>query len=210
MKLENNGERMDINYYNMNYDNFDIYQKSHYKRYEKAKELVKENYIVGDMACGSGYGSMMLSEKCKEVHGVDIDSITIDEIKKRYKNEKKIFFYNMNLLDIDFENKFDLIVSFETIEHFNENDIIKLMSFFYRSLKPTGKLFFSTPYNQEKNILSMKWHQSFYMTEDKIKNLIQKFFNIKNTYYQNYNSHIIEKELELKHFIICEAEKIII
>ena len=71
MDLENDGERMDINYYNMDYNSFNIYQKSHYKRYEMAKTQVKENYIVGDMACGSGYGSLMLSETGKEVYGVD-------------------------------------------------------------------------------------------------------------------------------------------
>ena len=53
MNLENDGERMDINYYDMNFDRFDIYQKSHYKRYEMAKNLVKKDYIVGDMSCGS-------------------------------------------------------------------------------------------------------------------------------------------------------------
>ena len=49
MNLENDGERMDIDYYNMNYNKFDGYQKSHYKRYEMAKTLVKEN----DVAVGS-------------------------------------------------------------------------------------------------------------------------------------------------------------
>ena len=99
MNLENDGERMDINYYDINYDRFDMYQKSHYKRYEMAKTLVKEDYIVADMACGSGYGSLMLSENCKEVHSVDIDKITIDEISKRYNKESKVKFYNKNLLD---------------------------------------------------------------------------------------------------------------
>jgi 2-polyprenyl-3-methyl-5-hydroxy-6-metoxy-1,4-benzoquinol methylase len=207
VNLENDGERMDINYYNMNYDNFDIYQKSHYKRYEAARALMREDFVVGDMACGSGYGSLMLAERCKEVHGVDIDEKTINEIKNRYKDEQKVTFYQKNLLDVDFENKFDAIVSFETVEHFEESEIHKLMGVFHRALKPNGFLLFSTPYNQEKIPASIKWHKTFYITEDKIKNLIQKFFNIKNTYYQNYNSHIIEKELELKHFIICEVEK---
>jgi SAM-dependent methyltransferase len=208
MNLENDGERMDINYYDMNYDNFDMYQKSHYKRYEMVKKIVKEDYIVGDMACGSGYGTLMLSENCKEVHGVDIDEVTINEIKNRYNDENKVFFYNKNILNIDFENMFDMIVSFETVEHFEESEIDKLMFNFHRALKDGGKLLFSTPYNQEKSTESMKWHKTFYITEDKIKNLIEKYFKIEDIWYQDYKTHDLNQDGMVKHFIICETKKI--
>lgn len=208
MNLENDGERMDINYYDMNYDRFDMYQKSHYKRYEMAKTLVKEDYIVADMACGSGYGSLMLSENCKEVHGVDIDKITIDEISKRYSNEGKIKFYNKNLLDIDFEDKFDMIVSFETVEHFEEEELDLLFSKFHKSLKSDGKFLFSTPYNQDKNIHSMKWHRTFYITEEKIDELLSKYFQVEKTWYQDYQTHNLNEEGHVKHFIICKTKKI--
>lgn len=208
MNLENNGERMDINYYNMNYDSFDIYQKSHYKRYEMAKKLIKEEYVVADMACGSGYGTLMLSEICKEVHGVDIDEITVNEIKKRYSKENKVKFYNMNLLDIDFDNRFDMIVSFETVEHFEEHELDKLFYNFHRSLKSDGVFLFSTPYNQDKNIHSMKWHKTFYITEEKIQDIIKKYFVVEKTWYQDYHTHNLNEEGIIKHFIICKTKKI--
>jgi len=208
MDLENDGERMDINYYNMDYNSFNIYQKSHYKRYEMAKTQVKENYIVGDMACGSGYGSLMLSEMGKEVYGVDIDQITIDEITKRYENEKKVKFYKNNLLDIDFENKFDLIVSFETVEHFDESDIEKLIFNFHKALKKEGTIIFSTPYNQEKIPASMKWHKTFYIVEDKMKELLNGFFEIEKIWYQDYQTHDLKDQIDKKDFIICKAKKI--
>jgi 2-polyprenyl-3-methyl-5-hydroxy-6-metoxy-1,4-benzoquinol methylase len=208
MDLENDGERMDINYYNMDYNSFNIYQKSHYKRYEMAKTQVKENYIVGDMACGSGYGSLMLSEMGKEVYGVDIDQITIDEITERYENEKKVKFYKNNLLDIDFENKFDLIVSFETVEHFDESDIEKLMFNFHKALKKEGTIIFSTPYNQEKIPASMKWHKTFYIVEDKMKELLNGFFEIEKIWYQDYQTHDLKDQIDKKDFIICKAKKI--
>lgn len=208
MNLENNGERMDINYYNMDYNSFDIYQKSHYKRYEMAKKMVKPDFIVADMACGSGYGSMMLSEICKEVHGVDIDETTINEIKKRYSGETKVIFYNMNLIDINFEKKFDMIISFETVEHFEEFEIDKLFFNFHRSLKDGGQFLFSTPYNQDKNIHSMKWHRTFYITEEKIQSLIKKYFVIEKIWYQDYVTHNLNEEGIVKHFIICKTKKI--
>lgn len=208
MNLENDGERMDINYYDMNYNNFNIYQKSHYKRYEMARTQVKKDFIVGDMACGSGYGSIMLSEIASEVYGVDIDKTTIDEITKRYQNEKKVTFSTNNLLDIDYKNKFDLIVSFETVEHFDESDIEKLMFNFHRSLKSGGYIIFSTPYNQPKTQASMKWHKTFYIVEEKMKELVNGYFEIESIWYQDYQSHDLKEEINTKDFIICKAKKI--
>jgi len=208
MNLENDGERMDINYYNMNYNNFDIYQKSHYKRYEMAKTQIEKDFVVGDMACGSGYGSMMLSEMCDEIHGVDIDETTINEISKRYETQKKVNFHIKNLLDIDFEDKFDMIVSFETVEHFEESDIKKLMENFHKALKNNGTIMFSTPYNQPKTHSSMKWHKTFYIIEDKMKELLNGFFEIEKIWYQDYQTHILKEEIQTKDFIICKAKKI--
>jgi 2-polyprenyl-3-methyl-5-hydroxy-6-metoxy-1,4-benzoquinol methylase len=208
MNLENDGERMDINYYNMNYNNFDIYQKSHYKRYEMAKTQIEKDFVVGDMACGSGYGSMMLSEMCDEIHGVDIDETTINEISKRYETQKKVNFHIKNLLDIDFEDKFDMIVSFETVEHFEESDIKKLMENFHKALKNNGTIMFSTPYNQPKTNSSMKWHKTFYIIEDKMKELLNGFFEIEKIWYQDYQTHILKEEIQTKDFIICKAKKI--
>lgn len=208
MNLENDGERMDINYYNLIYDNFDLYQKSHYKRYEMAKSLLNDDFVVGDMACGSGYGSLILSNNCSEVHGVDIDNTTITEINKRYENETKVKFYNQNLLDIDFENKFDVIVSFESVEHFEENDITKLMSNFHKALKDGGILIFSTPYNQERCEASMKWHKTFNITEEKIPKLLGEYFQVEEYWYQDYETHDLKKEIIKKDFIICKVKKI--
>ena len=150
----------------------------------------------------------MLYEMCKEVHGVDIDKTTIDEISKRYKDENKVSFYNKNLLDIDFDNKFDMIVSFETVEHFEEEELDRLLSNFHRALKPNGDFLFSTPYNQEKSPVSMKWHKTFYITEEKIVKMIEKYFVVEKTWYQDYQTHNLNEEGLIKHFIICKTKKI--
>lgn len=206
--LENNGERMDIDYYNINYNNFDIYQKSHFKRYEFAQSQLLKSDIVGDMACGSGYGSLMLLEKCSKVFGVDIDEETIQEIKKRYEKEKDISFFSKNLLDIDDVNFFDKIISFETIEHFTPEEIKIVISKFHQALKKDGKLIFSTPYNQEQSVVSMKFHKTFYIKEDTIIMILKDLFDIEKFYYQDYVSHNLSENLNHKSFIICVAKKI--
>jgi 2-polyprenyl-3-methyl-5-hydroxy-6-metoxy-1,4-benzoquinol methylase len=208
INLENNGERMDIDFYSMDYNGFDGYQKSHYKRYEFATTKLNKEDIVGDMACGSGYGSMMLSKNCKEVQGYDIDEITVNEIKKRYINESNINFGVMNLLDITDENKYDKIISFETVEHFTPEEIKILMSKFHKALKKDGRLIFSTPYNQERSIFSMKFHKTFYITEDVIKEMVKGLFEVEQTHYQDYDTHEFKGNNGVKHFIICEVKKI--
>jgi len=206
--LENNGERMDINFYNMNYDAFDMYQKSHYKRYELATTLINEDDIVGDMACGSGYGSLMLSKKCKEVFGYDIDKTTIEEINQRYSAETNAKFIEKNLLDIDEENKFSKIVSFETIEHFTPEEIKSLIPIMHKALKSDGKLIFSTPYNQVENQYSRVFHRTFYITESVIPQFLEGYFEVEKYFYQDYVSHNVVENIGKKDFIICIAKKI--
>lgn len=206
--LENNGERMDINFYNMNYDAFDMYQKSHYKRYELAATLISKDDVVGDMACGSGYGSLMLRKNCKEVCGFDIDKITIEEINQRYSAETNVTFIERNLLNINDENKFDKIVSFETIEHFTPDDIKLLIPIIHKALKADGKLIFSTPYNQIENEFSRVFHRAFYITEDVISKFLDGYFEVEKYYYQDYVSHNVNENIYKKDFIICIAKKI--
>lgn len=207
INLENNGERMDIDYYNMSYDSFDTYQKSHFKRYEFAKTLVAPTDVVGDMACGSGYGSLMLAENCSQVYGYDIDEMTINEINERYSNESKVKFFKTNLLDLKDENTFDKIVSFETIEHFTEVELIGVLDIFHKSLKDNGMLVFSTPYNQECSPISMRFHKAFYLNEGKLSRMLAGKFEIEKFLYQDYDSHDLKDDDGYKHFIICIARK---
>jgi ubiquinone/menaquinone biosynthesis C-methylase UbiE len=207
MNLENNGERMDIDYFNMDYDNFDIYQKSHYKRYEFARTLMEDGDIVGDMACGSGYGSMMLLEKCGEVYSVDIDPTTINEVAIRY-NSQNIHFVVGDLLNLNIENKFDKIVSFETLEHFTPEDLRKVILNFHRALKKGGLLIFSTPYNQEQSEASMRFHKTFYITEKTINDIFSNLFEIKMVQYQDYQTHSIKDDDGVKNFIVGVVKKI--
>lgn len=209
-KLDGDGERVDINYYKMKYDHFDMYQKSHFHRYKFAQNYIQSSNIVGDFACGSGYGTMMLSEKAGSVVGADLNSEVISYITDRYAKEKKVLFLNKNLLDLEYEDHFDVIISFETVEHFAEEDIPVLFKIYNKALKKGGLLIFSTPYNQEKceNAIKMGFHLTFYIVEDTIKKwLSDTGFDLKQNYYQNYSKHDVVEELEQKDFIITVANK---
>lgn len=209
-KIDGDGERVDINYYKMRYKTFDQYQKSHYHRYQFAKDHLSSSDLVGDFACGTGYGSMILAERCKKVTGVDLNREVVEFIQNRYRKQPKVEFIHSDLLDLQFENSFDKIISFETVEHLSEENIELLFEIYHKALKEGGKIIFSTPYNQEKSEIAIKmgFHLTFYILEDTVKNWLEKAgFELEQFYYQNYFAHDVVEQLDFKEFIITVARK---
>lgn len=209
--LGGGGERVDIIYHNdIKFETLDIYQKSHYRRYEYALNLIASGSQCGDFACGTGYGSVMIAQKAKKVIAADIDSKVIRAVKKRYKEKNNIDFQNKNLLKLDLLNTLDTIISFETIEHFSEKDIIKLLNIYNKALIKGGKLIFSVPYKQEKteSATKMGFHLTFRIDEERISQwLSQTGFALTGLKYQDYDTHTLFDELDKKDFIICVAQK---
>jgi 2-polyprenyl-3-methyl-5-hydroxy-6-metoxy-1,4-benzoquinol methylase len=210
-RFDSTGERVDIIYNKkIDFKTLDMFQKSHFKRYEYALDIIGVSDVCGDFACGTGYGAVMLSKKATKVIGADINAEVVAAIQKRYRTNKKVRFINANLLDLSFDAEFDVIISFETIEHFTEEDILKLLQIFGKGLKPGGKLVISTPYMQERSEAALKLghHFTFYIDEKVIINWLSAAgFDILSFKYQNYDSHIIEDHLNQKDFLICVAEK---
>ena len=209
--LDGKGERVNIVYNGeFKYDRLDMYQKSHVKRYEFAKLSILSGKDVADFACGTGYGTIILSEKSYHVVGVDINPGVIIQLKKRYKKVANVEFICSDLLHLDYQSYFDYIVSYETIEHLNEEDIPKLFSIFSRALKPGGTIYFSVPYLQPRSpeAISMGFHQTFNIDEEKIREwTTRNGLETKLMKYQNYQTHHVEDVLEHKDFIICVANK---
>ncbi|GGD72496.1 class I SAM-dependent methyltransferase [Lacimicrobium alkaliphilum] len=124
-------------------------RQDHKERYQFACEQLKPlkpNSIL-DLACGIGYGSLMLNEQTgSEVIGVDIDKGAIDYANTYYSGERTRFIcQDARKLEIP-EGKMDAVVSFETIEHIDFDR--QLLSVFYSCLRPGGVLICSTP-NQD-------------------------------------------------------------
>ena len=117
----------------------------HMIRYFFASQFVKDKEVL-DIACGSGYGTDHLLKKgAKKIIGVDISEETISYCKNRYK-EEKISFKVGSVEKIPLEdNSVDVVISFETIEHVNENAQNCFMKEIKRVLRPDGVFVVSTP-----------------------------------------------------------------
>ncbi|WP_231427097.1 bifunctional 2-polyprenyl-6-hydroxyphenol methylase/3-demethylubiquinol 3-O-methyltransferase UbiG [Pedobacter sp. Leaf250] len=209
--LEDNGERIEIHYNRLiNFDGFDMYQKSHYRRYQYASNLLTQSDICGDFACGTGYGSVMLSVIASKIIGLDINQNVIDKISRRYSSNKKVTFIEKDILTINYVELFDKIISFETIEHFDEHDICRLLKKFCLALKPGGILIFSTPYMQKDTEVAkiLGHHKTYFIDQYLINNWLLNAGFVNNSFkFQNYQTHEIEEDLENKDFIICIAQK---
>ena len=102
------------------------------------------NKVVLDVACGAGYGSnYLITCGAKEVLGVDLSKNAIEYAKNHY-SKKNLYFLQGNAVSLPFHNNFfDVVVSFETIEHINEYE--KYLEEIKRVLKPRGIFICSTP-----------------------------------------------------------------
>lgn len=114
----------------------------HVHRYAFARELVKGKTVL-DAACGEGYGSALLAATASHVTGLDIDPAAIDHARGRYRAENLEFTVG-SCTGLPFEGeRFDCVVSFETLEHLEQQD--QMLAEFRRVLKPDGLLLISSP-----------------------------------------------------------------
>jgi len=122
-------------------------RQDHVGRYKFACKFVDKDDIVLDCACGVGYGSFILARenKLSKVIAIDIEKEAIKFAKKYYYDDK-ITYRSGDIFSLDIPNDyFDCIVSFETVEHLDGLELVKL---FYKKLKKNGLLIISTP-NQD-------------------------------------------------------------
>lgn len=167
---------------------FMSYQE-HINRYIFASKFVK-NKIVLDIACGSGYGSNYLVTYAKRVIGGDIFKDAL--IKGKANSEKELEFICLDATNIPFsDNSFDIIVSFETIEHIKNYK--KFLCECRRILKNGGIFICSTP-NKEIvspgiNGTSSPFHVKEFYSDEFYKLLGEYFVDI-SKYGQNYIRNI--------------------
>ena len=105
----------------------------HLHRYAQCLELVTGKVIL-DIACGEGYGSNLLADEAVNVTGVDIDGETITKAAAKYKKNNLNFLKGTADKIPCSDGVFDVVVSFETIEHHNKHD--EMMLEVRRVLKP--------------------------------------------------------------------------
>jgi 2-polyprenyl-3-methyl-5-hydroxy-6-metoxy-1,4-benzoquinol methylase len=117
----------------------------HWHRYQYASLFVQGKDVL-DIACGEGYGSYLLAKTANRVVGVDVSRDAVNHAAGRYIRGN-LTFREGSLVDVpvDGSANFDVVISFETIEHVPEEGQLAFMNEVKRLLKPSGMLLISTP-----------------------------------------------------------------
>lgn len=111
--------------------------------YEFAKKNLSKNDYILDLGCGEGYGTNLLSRHVMKIVGLDVDKNTVMNASNKYGSEN-CNFDAYNGIKIPYsDNTFDAIVSFQVIEHV-QNDK-SFVSEIYRVLKMNGIFILTTP-----------------------------------------------------------------
>jgi len=115
----------------------------HWHRYVFARQFAKGKRVL-DAACGEGYGSALIAGVADRVLGVDIAESAIAHARTRYGAQPNLRFERADCTQLDVPAaSFDLIVSFETLEHVHAQE--QLLAGFARALAPGGMLLVSSP-----------------------------------------------------------------
>lgn len=149
-----------------NLDKIGEIDKRHLLRYLYARSLLSPGDYVLDIACGSGYGSLMLAEHGCHVIAVDISEEAL-ELAKKYNKHPNIKYIIGNVYKAKeyVENPpLDAVVCFETLEHVPDGQD-QIVENFKSLVKKGQPIICSIPLNHPDKI----WHKRVFSWKDRDK-----------------------------------------
>ena len=117
----------------------------HWHRYAFARRFAAGRRVL-DAACGEGYGTALLGAVAAGATGVDIDAAVVARARAAYGDRHQVSFATGSVTALPFAaGSFDVVVSFETIEHLDAREQPPMLAEFRRVLAPGGLLVLSSP-----------------------------------------------------------------
>jgi 2-polyprenyl-3-methyl-5-hydroxy-6-metoxy-1,4-benzoquinol methylase len=165
-------------------------------RYLYVLKYVKNKRVL-DAGCGFGWGTYLLSGSSSELIGVDIDEGAICFAKETWRDTNAKFLTHSVLRLEELKKEFDVVVSFEVLEHFSltegkqylwsmgkclsDNGILVMSSFFPEKDEAAQKAQVANPYHlhiytkkemeefmQMAGMKVMKWFGEFMLIAKKV------------------------------------------
>jgi SAM-dependent methyltransferase len=166
--------------------NLDVFPEArrqfHLARYQFASAYCKDKRVL-DGACGTGYGSSLISQCARDVTGIDCSPDAVDYATHNYGNSA-VKFQKSFVESTPFESAtFDVVISLETVEHTlcPESHLMEIV----RLLDPAnGLAILSVP-----NSWGLTDHHFIDFNMDLFEPLTKKFFGKVEFFYQNPESH---------------------
>jgi acetyltransferase-like isoleucine patch superfamily enzyme/ubiquinone/menaquinone biosynthesis C-methylase UbiE len=150
--------------------------------YFAAKHLTPEMSVL-DCACGSGYGSDILKDYCRDVTGVDIDQSAVDFAKSKYISDKLNYVCGDIRIISDSLHKVDTVVCLETLEHVPDPRI--LLDGFMKVLKDDGQFVVSTPVRETSRENPLNSYHVLEYTSADLRRVLNHYFLQVDIYLQD-------------------------
>jgi cyclopropane fatty-acyl-phospholipid synthase-like methyltransferase len=179
---------------------FNDIEQEHLARYKFAIGLTSGKEVL-DVACGSGYGSYLLATEgnAAKVQGFDLDESAIRYGNYRYKHPN-VNRAIKNVLELSPELKFDVVVSFETIEHIPDYRLF--LANMQAALKADGLLMVSTPIVEATSTKCNNPHHVIEWSFNDFSKLISEYFSIETVYVQSIKLRSDRPKNSLFHRVI--------
>ena len=88
-------------------------------RYKFIARIIKKTDYLLEVGCGSGLGSIFLSQHCSHVTGIDVKTTEIDEAMVLNKRDN-VSFIVQDFFNFPDEDLYDVLVALDVIEHLSE------------------------------------------------------------------------------------------
>lgn len=145
--------------------------RDHIARYEFVSSYCRGKRVL-DVATGTGYGANILRRNgAAEVVAVDREQGALDYAAERYGTDG-LSWMNRDAYDLQFHQEFDVVVSFETIEHLKEPERFVVQC--KQAVKSDGLFAVSTPENVGGPFVSQYHELEFNRAE--FRELLERHF----------------------------------
>lgn len=168
----------------------------HLASYIFSLAYINKKKSVLDLGCSDGYGSFFIAEKTKKTIGVDNNENAITEAQKKY-NSPELTFMVGDALSLLWENEFDLVVSFQVVEHIQ--DVNLYFQNVKKVLKKNGIFILSTPNRLLRLNKGQKPWNKYHVHEyekKELKKILKRYFSKLTIFGLQAETEIYKKEIK--------------
>lgn len=130
------------------------------KAYILARDFIRGDVL--EVGCGEGRGIDWIIDKATSYTAIDKIEPVIAELRNKYP-QGKFFSGNIPPMTAFQDNSFDLVLSFQVIEHIEDDRL--LLKEIHRVLRPGGRAMLTTP-NRPKSLARNPWHVREYTAQE--------------------------------------------